>query len=126
MKKYVLFICLMMSTAILILVSEFALPTTTAIIILLTAVTSDFYTTYRCLKVKGKEGNPAVAFLLRKVGIGGTFAVMAGIWVAFILLHWIEQREGVQTATALAYWLVPINNLIVLKRLQRKQAVQAS
>lgn len=117
--KYLGFMVLMFGTACLILFSGFVLPTVIALIVLVSAVTFDFYTTWRCLKKNGTEGNPIIALVLKKLGLLKAFGVMAGIWVCFIAFRWLNIAEGPQTAVAFAYWLVPINNLIVLRRLQR-------
>ncbi len=122
--KYVVFIVLLLLTATLVLLSGFTLPTAVALLVLASAVTSDFYTTWRCLQAKGKEGNPVVAFLFKKVGIPKSFAILVAMWTVFVLLRWLPQSEGIQTAVAIAYWLVPLNNLTVLAKLRRKNATQ--
>ena len=110
----------MLGAACLILISGLTFPTEIALLVLLLAVTSDFYTTWRCLKKMGREGNPIMALMFRKVGLLKSFGLMAGIWVCFIMFRWLGSTEGIQTAVALAYWLVPMNNLVVLTRLSRK------
>lgn len=124
--KYVLFIVLMMGTACLILISGFTLPTWVALLVLVSAVTSDFYTTWACLKASGTEGNPAIAFLFRKVGILKSFGLLAGLWVCFIVFRWLGQSEGIQTAVAIVYWAVPVNNLIMLIKYRRKRCTQGA
>jgi len=118
--KYVIFIMAMLTTAILALYLGLALPTVVALLVLLCAVTADFYTTWRCLKERGREGNPVVAFLFKRVGVLKTFGLMAILWTVFISFRWIHQTEGIQTAVAVAYWLVPVNNMVVLARLKRQ------
>ncbi len=120
--KYVVFIVLLLMTATLVLLSGFTLPTAVALLVLASAVASDFYTTWRCLRVGGKEGNPVVAFLFKRVGVPKAFALMVAVWTVFVLLRWLPQSEGIQTAVAIAYWLVPLNNLTVLAKLRRKNA----
>lgn len=125
--KYIVFVVLMMGTACMVLIAGVTFSTPVALTVLICAVSADFLTTYACLKLRGKEGNPVIAFLFRKIGIGGTFGLMVGIWTVFILLRWLPSTAGIQTAVACAYWLVPINNLMVLKRLNRKNhAAQVS
>jgi len=118
--KYVGFIVAMLGTACLIFISGFTLPTIAALSILILAITADFYTTWRCLKVRGREGNPMVAFLFKRVGLRASFGLMVGLWALIIIFRFLPAVEGVQTAIALVYWVVPLNNLIVLKRLCRK------
>ena len=119
--KYLAFMALMLGTMYLILFSGLAFPTVVALVVLVSAVILDFYTTLRCLKEKGREGNPVVALLFRKVGIYKTFALMAILWTCFILFRWIHEPVGTQTAISLIYWYVPVNNLIVLRRLKRQK-----
>lgn len=120
--KYLIFIVLMLGTAVLILLSGFTLPTEIALTVLVLAIVSDFLTTWLCLRKNGREGNPVVAFLFRKVGVLKTFGLFAGMWVIFILVRWLNQTEGIQTAVAFTYWLIPVNNVVVLVRLNRKLA----
>lgn len=123
--KYLIFVVLMLGTALLILLSGFALPTAIALLVFVLAITSDFYTTHRCLKNRGREGNPMVGFLFKRVGVYKTFGLMAVFWVCIIWFKWLPSTEGVQTAVALVYWLVPINNLIVLRKLSKRCPVQS-
>lgn len=121
--KYIIFVALLLGTAILILFSGFTLPTAIALTVLVLAVTSDFYTTWRCLKEKGREGNPVVGFLFRKIGLYKSFGLLVIMWVCFIVFRWLGQPESIQTAVALAYWLIPMNNLMVLMRLRKRSYV---
>jgi len=118
--KYVMFVIGMMAIAVMILFSGFALPTVVALIILVLAVSSDFATTIACLRKGRKEGNPGIAFLFKKIGVPVTFGLLACIWVAFIVFRWLPSSPGIQTAVALVYWVVPVNNLIVLVKVSRK------
>jgi len=125
-RKYVFFVLLMLGTAVLILYSGFTLPTEVALLVLVSAVASDFLTTWRCMRVRGREGNPAAAFLFRKIGLLKSYILLAGIWVCFIVFRYMGSSEAIQTAVALSYWLVPVNNLIVLIRLTKKNSAQGS
>jgi len=118
--KYLIFVILLMGTAFLILLSGFTLPTEVALLILILAIASDFYTTWRCLRRGRREGNPMAAFLFRKVGVYKSFGLLAGIWVIIIMFRFLPATEGIQTAIALVYWVVPVNNLIVLMKSRRK------
>lgn len=118
--KFIAFAMLVLGTACASMIAGIAFPTPIALLVLLCAVGMDFLTTYMCLRVHGTEANPAVAFLLKKIGIRGTFCVMACIWACIIMFRWLPSAQVSQTAVALAYVLVPINNLIVLRRLKRK------
>lgn len=116
MKKYIVFVVAMMATACMMLISGFRLPTPVALIMLVCAVSADFLTTYLCLREQRKEGNPVIAFLFKKIGVGGTFGLLACMWIVFIWLRWFPSTHGIQTAIAYVYWAVPVNNLIVLKK----------
>ena len=118
--KYIMFVVGMMTAACMILYSGFTLPTMVALVVLVLAVASDFLTTYMCLRLKRKEGNPGIAFLFKKLGVAGTFGLLACVWVAFIWFRWLPSTHGIQTAVALVYWAAPVNNLVVWVRTNRK------
>lgn len=122
-----MFVALMMGTACMIFLTEFKLhfhPTTAiGLTILIVGVSLDFLTTYLCLRVSGKEGNPVIAFLMRKITVFGTFGLMALLWVVFIELRFLHSDVYSQFAIACTYWLVPGNNILVLRKLiLRKRA----
>jgi len=119
MKKYIAFVALCMGVAIVVFLSGFTMPTSVAISVLVLAIFSDTTTTYLCLRKKGQEGNPVVARLFKKLGYKGTTAVWLVIWVLIIYFRVLPAGEQVQTAVAFAYWLVPMNNLMVLRRLTK-------
>lgn len=118
--KFIKFMVLLLGTAALILISGLRLPTDYALLVLVSAVTFDFYTTWKCLKVGGREGNPVIAFLFRKIGVLGTFGLMVAIWTCFIVFRWLPSTVGIQTAVAFSYWLVPMNNFMVLRGLMKR------
>ena len=120
MKKYIAFVALCMGVAIVVFLSGFTMPTSVAISVLVLAILSDTTTTYLCLRKKGQEGNPVVARLFKKLGYKGTTAVWLVIWVLIIYFRVLPAGEQVQTAVAFAYWLVPMNNLMVLRRLTKR------
>jgi len=119
--KFLLFILLMLGTALTVFLLGFTLPTEIALTVLILAVISDFLTTYLCMRKNGKEGNPMVGFLFKKIGLLKSFAILAGIWVLIIVFRVLPAVALVQTAIAISYWLIPVNNVIVLVRLQKKQ-----
>lgn len=128
MKKYVLFVILVLATAYAILYlsvkTGFVLPTAGSLAVLITAVSMDFLSTHLCLRAKGREGNPVIAFLFKKLTVWGTFGLMACIWIAFIWLRFLPSNDYSQMAIAFTYWLVPGNNLIVLRRLKKRNLAQ--
>ena len=121
MKKFILFIVLVLGTACLIMLSEYKLPAGWPIPVLVTAIMMDFLTTYLCLRVGGREGNRVVAFVFKRAGIWGTFMASCVLWAIIIHFRVAPSNLGSQTAVALAYWLVPVNNVIVLVRLHKKK-----
>lgn len=125
MKKYIAFIALCMGVAIAVFLSGFVMPTLVAVSVLVLAILSDTTTTYLCLRKKGQEGNPVVARLFKRLGYKGTTMVWLGIWVLIIWFRVLPASETVQTAVALAYWMVPINNLWVLRRLSKRNNATA-
>ena len=120
MKKYIAFITLCMGVAIVVFLSGFTMPTLIAVSVLVTAILSDTTTTYLCLRKRGQEGNPVVARLFKWLGYKGTTAIWLGIWVLIIWFRVLPASEQIQTAVALAYWMVPMNNLWVLRRLSKR------
>ena len=119
-RAYIIFGACMMGIGALMMYLGIHLPREISLPVLLMAVVMDFLTTYLCLKAKGREGNPIVAALFKRIGIAGTFAVMVCIWVAFIYFRWWPSEPVAQTIVAIVYWIVPINNTIVLKRLTKR------
>jgi len=127
MKKYIAFVALCMCVAIAVFLSGFTMPTSIAILVLVLAIASDTTTTYLCLRKKGQEGNPVVARLFKRLGFKGTTVIWLAIWVLIIYFRVLPATEQVQTAVAFAYWLVPMNNLMVLRRLtKRNNALQVA
>jgi len=120
MRKYIGFVALMMCTAILIAFTGLTFPSWFATAVLILAIISDFATTYLCLSLRGREGNPIVSFLFKKLSVSGTFVLMAGVWVIFIMFRFVDMPQLSQTAIALTYWLVPANNTIIFAKLIKK------
>jgi phosphatidylglycerophosphate synthase len=118
--KYIIFVVVMLGAACLIQISGIAFPTWVALVILILAITSDFLSTWACLRKQGREGNPVMALLFRKIGLYKTFGLMAGLWICFIVFRWLNTPDSSQTAVALVYWMIPMNNIVVLRRLSRK------
>ncbi len=114
---------LMLITAYAVILTGFALLPVVAITILCFAVSLDFLTTYLCLRIGGREGNPAVAFLFRRIGVGKTFGLMIIFWVLIIVFRLIPEPAVTQTAIAFMYWWVPVNNVLVIRRLRRQKVV---
>jgi len=120
--KNIVFMALMFGIACLVLLTGLVLPLVVALLVLLVAITADFYTTWRCLKIGGIEQNPVVAFLFRRIGLSKTFGLMVILWVCYIVFVWTPQAGNVQTAVAFVYWVVPLNNVIVLRKMSKMRA----
>jgi hypothetical protein len=123
--KFYWFTALMFCTGIVLMLLGVTFPRTIALVVLLGAIFTDQFTTYKCLKLSGREGNPVVAFAMRKISVWGTFMVSACIWALYIRFMWMNSQVNVQTAIALTYWLVPVNNILVLRRLNKVKRVIA-
>lgn len=121
MKHYMLFAALMLATGVLSMYFGLKLPTCVALVILILAAASDYYTTWKCLKKGGKEANPVIAFLFKHITVPGTFGLTMCFWVWFIIFRWLPTPETSQTGVALMYLLVPLNNMMVMRRLRKRK-----
>lgn len=119
--KFVGFALLFMTLGCVIILSGFTLPTTIALPVLILAVALDFLTTWACLRKGGREGNPIMALAFRKLGLTASLGIMVILWTCLIMFRIIHQPESIQTAVALSYWIVPINNTMLLMKLSRKR-----
>lgn len=99
----------------------FQLPTSAALSLLLAAIAADTATTYLCLKRGGKETNPIVGFLMKKLGLFWTFAMVWIVWAMLIHFNYLRTNISTQTAISVVYWLVPVNNVVVFWRLGKKE-----
>ena len=116
------------SVAFLVLLSGFTLPVGLSISILVSAVAVDSYSTYRSLKAGGTEANPIVRFLFKRIGFNATLVLVWIAWALIIHFKVITALPQQQTALALAYWVIPVNNfLVVWKYKQRaKKAAEST
>ena len=124
--KIVAFMALMLGTAVSLQLLRVSLPTLIALMIFVSAIILDFVTTWKCLSLGGKEGNPLVAGLFKKIGVKKTFALTATAWILIIVFRWLPTTQIGQTSVALVYWLVPLNNIMVIRRItnaKRRMAV---
>lgn len=117
--RFLISLGMILGMACLIFMSGLQLPFVVALIMLLCAICADFTTTYLCLRAGGQEGNPLVGFLLKKLGVVGAFTVMACIIAMLVLTQFIPSNSSSQTAVAMVYWIVPVNNVMVLRRLRK-------
>ena len=124
MVKYIAFIAVVFCAAIAVFISGLVLITPVAVSILVAAIISDTVTTKLCLNKSGREGNPVVAVLFKRLGYKGTLALWTAVWGLIIYFRILPADNATQTAIGIAYWLVPLNNLWVLRRLTRAKATQ--
>jgi len=97
-------------------------PASLTITLFAVAVASDYGTTVKTSRMGGKEGNPFVGLLFKKIRpeIGGLF-VLAFFALAIIFVF-DDMPTHQQLAFGCAYWMVPINNLLVMRRLRKSKA----
>ena len=95
-----------------------------AMIVMAIGVCLDMLSTYLCFKNGGQEQNPVAAWVIKKVGIFGLFGAVAVIWGLLFKFVIFAPNASIyaQTALAITYLVVPINNFLVLKRLLRVKA----
>lgn len=125
MKKYIAFSVGMMLALIAIILAEaktgIHTSSNVSMAMLIAGICSDMLSTYLCFKHGGREQNPAAAWLIKKITIFGLFGVFACIWGAFFWFSFRHSNIYAQSALAIVYWSVPINNMWVLRRLMKAQ-----
>jgi uncharacterized protein (DUF983 family) len=90
--------------------------------LLISAIVGDCVTTMRAIKLGGKEANPLVGFLFKKLGVKGGMIVAMVVMVPIFIYFFLRAPSYQQFAIGYVYWLIPINNLKVIKRLQKSKA----
>jgi len=119
MRKFIAFCMLMLAVAVGVFYSGFALPIRVNVFLLTGAAVTDSFTTWLCLRKKREEGNPAVAFLFKKVGFSGTLTIWYVLFGLNIWFKYIPSDVRSQTGVWCAYWLVPLNNIWVYWKARR-------
>ena len=120
MRKYIAFCALMFVVAFAVFYSGFTLPKPVNVCLLLGAVVADSLTTWLCFWEKGREGNPLVAFLFKKMGFWGTLVLWYALFGLNIWFIYVPSNLHNQTGVWCAYWLVPLNNLFVFWKSRRR------
>jgi hypothetical protein len=89
-------------------------------ILLFAAVMSDYATTVKATDLGGKEGNPIASVVFKAVGVrmGGILVVCLFLIIAMSM--WWRLAAYQQLALSCTYWIVPLNNLMVIHRLELK------
>jgi len=97
-------------------------PFSLTVVLLLSAVASDYGTTVKATRLGGKEGNPLLNIFFKKVGVDKGGLAVIGLFILMVIFVFRNAPPYQQLALASTYWLVPINNLIVIKRLKKSKA----
>ncbi len=120
-KSFVAMLSLMIAAIYAIGQIGISMPTLASLLLLIGEVAADTTTTYLCLKKHGAESNPVVAFLFKKLGYIWTFVLVWAVWAWLITGNFLRTNELTQTAFVIVYGFVPVNNLVVLWRLSKKE-----
>jgi len=90
--------------------------------LLMSAVASDYGTTVKATRMGGKEGNPFVGMLFNKIGAERGGLIVVGLFILFVIFVFRNSPPYQQLALASVYWVIPVNNLIIIKRLGKPKA----
>lgn len=90
--------------------------------LLMSAVASDYGTTVKATRMGGKEGNPFVGKLFNKIGVEKGGLIVIGLFILFVIFIFRNSPPYQQLALGCMYWIIPVNNLIVIKRLRKPKA----
>jgi len=107
--------------SLLFLRTGISLPYTYTLFLFVGAMYMDHTTTLKALKLGGKEANPFARLLFNKLGVGLGSLVVLILMTLFIVKVFSQSPAWQQLSMACVYWIVPINNLMVIRRLGRKQ-----
>jgi len=86
----------------------------------LTNVVADHILTWKALQVGAKERNPIIAMLHGVVGVYKTSFVVLAFIVCTMYFFWSRVPVSEQLALGVAYAVIPINNVIVLRGKRKK------
>ena len=88
----------------------------------ISAIIADCMTTVKAMKLGGKEANPIVGFLFKKLGVKRGMIVSMVVMLPIFLYFFLKAPAYQQLAIGYVYWLIPINNLKVIRRLKNSKA----
>ncbi len=77
-------------------------------------------TTIALTKYGGKEANPIMAWVIRKIGIRLAMFIPFTFFLIFVLLFWGKTDSNALFALTIGYFAVIVNNLIVILSKKRK------
>lgn len=94
------------------------LPLFSTVSLMISAAIADYMTTMKALKLGGREGNPIAAWMFRRFGAkrGGMAMMLILIPMMCMFVH---APVAQQLALGFVYWMIPMNNLRVIRRLQK-------
>lgn len=84
--------------------------------LLLSAILADYISTVIASRLGAKEANPIVNLLFSKVGVERGGLIVIAIFIGIILSMWRILPPYKQLAIACTYVIVPINNLLVIRK----------
>lgn len=85
-------------------------------------VVFDYGTTVKASRLGGKEGNPFVNILFKKVGVEKGGLITMALFALMVIFMFRGSPAYMQLAVGCAYWLIPVNNLMVIRRLKKSKA----
>ena len=71
-------------------------------------------------KYGGKETNPLMAWVIKKIGIRYAMFIPFIVVLLFVVFYWETTKTSVLFGLAIAYFAVIINNLVVIRRNKKK------
>ena len=96
-------------------------PISITIPVLWSAIIADHETTKKALKLGGKECNFFANTLFKKLGAKAGLWIILGLFIMFTIFMFVDAPPYQQLALGCAYWLIPINNLLVIRRLRKQR-----
>ena len=93
------------------------------IIFLVFPILDGITTNIALTKYGGKETNPIMAWVIKKISIRFAMFIPFIIFLIFVLFYWRSTESSVLYGLYLVYFAVIVNNVIVIQRNKRKLAM---
>jgi len=122
MKMAFLICTLSMVMSLMVYQMGYRPPLFVSLSLLVTAIIGDCITTTKAMKLGGKEANPIVGLLFKKLGVKWGMVVAMVVMTPIFIYFFLKAPSYQQLAIGYVYWLIPINNLKVIKRLRNSKA----
>jgi hypothetical protein len=71
-------------------------------------------------KYGGKEGNPVMAWVIKKIGIRFAMFIPFAFFLTFVLLFWETTDSSTLFGLMIGYFAVIVNNVIVIRHHKKK------